>query len=71
MKHLLAWLTALMLISPSAHAFVIDFNEKWLIDDAYNRAMENAKENMRPSKGRRSGGFFFRGSLIFGRLRPF
>ncbi|MBP7452554.1 MAG: hypothetical protein KA914_07170 [Ottowia sp.] len=56
MKHLLAWLTALMLISPSAHAFVIDFNEKWLIDDAYNRAMENAKENMRPSKGRRSGG---------------
>lgn len=43
--------TILMLVSFNTHAvFVLefDFNEKWLREDAYNRAMNQAKKNLRP-----------------------
>lgn len=51
MKRLISIFAALIFISMQAHAwtsegFIIDFNEKWLIDDAYNRAMSQAKKDM-------------------------
>ena len=35
--------------------FIIDFNEKWLRDDAVNRALSQARKDMKP-RARRSGG---------------
>ena len=47
MRRLLFLFAALMLISAQANAFfIIDFNEKWLREDAYNRAMSQAKKDM-------------------------
>ena len=43
MRLLLTALIALLLISTKAHAFfTIDYNEQWLRNDAYNRAMSQA-----------------------------
>ena len=47
------WLAALLLAAPvfNAHAFFVlefDFNEKWLREDAYNRAMNLARKNLNP-----------------------
>ena len=58
MKPFFALLLALTLFSPQAHAFMIDYidyNQKWLIDDAYNRAMSQARKDMEPGSGRSSG----------------
>ena len=45
----IATLIILTFVSLNAHAFfIIDFNEKWLREDAYNRAMNQAKKNLRP-----------------------
>lgn len=45
----IATLIILTFVNLNAHAFfIIDFNEKWLREDAYNRAMNQAKKNLRP-----------------------
>lgn len=51
MKRFFSIFVALIFVSMQAHAwtsegFIIDFNEKWLIDDAYNRAMSHAKKQL-------------------------
>ena len=55
MRLLLTALTALLLISTKAHAFfTIDYNEQWLRNDAYNRAMSQAKKDLEGSSSSRS-----------------
>ena len=45
----IATLIILTFVNLNAHAFfIIDFNEKWLREDACNRAMNQAKKNLRP-----------------------
>ncbi|MFD1711540.1 hypothetical protein FVQ98_18790 [Ottowia sp. GY511] len=53
MKVVSAFFLALSLAASQAHAwtsegFTIDFNEQWLRQDAYNRAMTQAKKDMKP-----------------------
>lgn len=57
MKALKVSFLSLLFYASQAQAFlIIDFNEKWLREDAYNRAMNQARKNLQPvNKGKPSG----------------